>query len=465
MMNRRNFLRALGLAGGTALTLPSLLSTSHAGGENGPPKRLIMISHIFGWTYNDWKLRVGNKPEDKAWELDLKSLDKSDFSKPLQPFYNHRERLLALDGLSLATAELDIDGYRHSKGWLQAWTGNWAYFNGGGLRAQSASVDQMVARKIARKDRLSSIEMAVLGLEEPRNISHAGFNMPMPLETSPAALWQRLFGSSQSPDPLTNRQKSVMDYAYNEYKSLGYKLSKDDKERLESHFALVRDLELRITGMSQAGCGTTPKVPDSLSSYDEHFDAFVDLTAAAFSCDLTRVASFSLSDLPTKDYGWDHVSDSTHKTLAHEIYNSPTAYKAMTDFVTKHAEQVARLVQRLSEIKEPDGSSVMDNTLIVWGSENADGWHGYLDYCPLLIGGSWHFKTGRYMHWPHETPISLMSATAKSGYTERCGKPHQQMLVSVAQAMGVNTNKVGIARAQNKKGEWVNCSGPLPNLT
>ncbi len=49
----------------------------------------------------------------------------------------------------------------------------------------------------------------------------------------------------------------------------------------------------------------------------------------------------------------------------------------------------------------------MDNTLIVWGSELGDGWHGYRNYCPVIIGGSWAFNTGRYMYWPHETPVEM----------------------------------------------------------
>ena len=76
---------------------------------------------------------------------DLNAIDKADWSKPLAPFYPHRKRLLALDGLSLATAELDVDGDRHPKGWLQAWTGNWAYMDGSRYAARSPSLDQLIA--------------------------------------------------------------------------------------------------------------------------------------------------------------------------------------------------------------------------------------------------------------------------------------------------------------------------------
>jgi hypothetical protein len=171
--------------------------------------------------------------------------------------------------------------------------------------------------------------------------------------------------------------------------------------------------------------------------------------------------------MPTADFGWDHLTDDVHKGLAHEIYNDADKHQAMTDYLTMHAQQVARLVSVLESIPDSDGGSVMDNTLIVWGSELADGWHGYRYYCPVIIGGSWYFKTGRYIHWPHETPARMLvpATVDPGGYSVACGKPHQHLLVSTAQAMGVSVDHVGIKHFQGQGGDWIDCSGPLPDLT
>ena len=162
-----------------------------------------------------------------------------------------------------------------------------------------------------------------------------------------------------------------------------------------------------------------------------------------------------------------HITDNVHKGLAHGIYDNTDKHKAMTDYLTMHASQVARLVSVLESLPDVDGNSVMDNTLIVWGSELADGWHGYQHYCPVIIGGSWHFNTGRYMYWPHDVPVRMLVPAGNSddGYSQFSGKPHQQLLVSVAQAMGVDINHVGIKHVQGQTGHWVDCSGPLPDLT
>jgi hypothetical protein len=191
-----------------------------------------------------------------------------------------------------------------------------------------------------------------------------------------------------------------------------------------------------------------------------------ELIGAALSCDVTRVVSLSLGEIPTMDFGWDHLTDDVHKGLAHEIFNDAQKHMAMTDYLTMHAGQVARLITVLESLPDVDGRSVMDNTLIAWGSELANGWHGYRHYCPMLIGGSWHFRTGRYMYWPHETPIELLVPPTQSdeAYSEFSGLPHQHLLVSIAQAMGVDTDHIGIEHARGQRGHLVDCMGPLPDL-
>ena len=139
----------------------------------------------------------------------------------------------------------------------------------------------------------------------------------------------------------------------------------------------------------------------------------------------------------------------------------------MTDYVRHHADQVARLVSTLEAIPDAGGQPVMDNTLIVWGSELGDGWHGYCHYCPVLIGGDWAFRTGRYLYWPHETPAEMRvpSQVLTGGATRFSGIPHQHLLVSVAGAMGLDVDHVGLKHARGQRGDFIDVSGPLPGLT
>ena len=466
MFSRRQLLRLGGL---TALgaALPDSTLRVFAQGP-APPKRLVVISHCHGWPYSEWKMRPDGTPEDAPWTLDLKSLARSEFSRPLAPLYEHRHRVLALDGLSLATAELDAGGNRHDRGWIHAWTGNNADFAARDTRSTSASLDQLVAAHIARPDRLPSLELSVdAALEAGRPIAYNVGGVRLPAESTPLRAWERVFGPASSGDAVGRRRRTTLDFAYSEYRELAPKLDARGRARLESHFGLVERLGYRLEGLATLACNAPARPAAAFEKYDMRFDAFSDIIAAAFSCDITRVVSLSLGEMPTAEFGAAAISDKVHKGIAHYIYDDPAKHAAMTDYVRYHAGQVARLVSTLETMPDVGGGSIMDNTLIVWGSELGDGWHGYSHYCPVLIGGSWAFNTGRYMYWPHETPAEMRvpSQILTGGNTRVSGMPHQHLLVSVARAMGLDVDHIGLEHVRGQRGDFIDVSGPLAGLT
>ncbi|MCY4120613.1 MAG: hypothetical protein OXG72_06790, partial [Acidobacteria bacterium] len=117
MITRRRLLRLGGLAA---------LGTGWPGGllqafaeTAAPPRRVVVISHCHGWPYAAWRMRPAGMPEAQPWSLDLAPLAENELSAPLAPLHPHRRRLLVLDGLSLASAELDAGGNRHDRGWIR----------------------------------------------------------------------------------------------------------------------------------------------------------------------------------------------------------------------------------------------------------------------------------------------------------------------------------------------------------
>lgn len=469
-LDRRDFLRLLGLSGVAVGVGQAGLAWGKGAEEVTPIRRLLIISHCHGWPRETWRLNAPGKSDAQPWELDLTKLPKDQWSEPLAPLYDMRSRLLPIDGMSLATCELDADGNRHDTGFVQAWTGNWVDFSTSPARARSRSLDQIVAAHVARPDQLPSLELAVDGVQgyEPgRPVCYAANGKQIPLESDPVAAWNRIFGPSQKPDPLSTRHKRVLDYSYGEFKAMAAGLEVKHRQRLDAHFGLLEALSKRLTGLANLECAAIPAEPKHDGTFDSRFDAMAELIATAFACDVTRVATLSLGEMRTSDFGWDHVTDNVHKGLAHGIFESKLKHEAMTDYVTRHGEQVARLVKRLEAIPDASGGSVMDNTLIVWGSELANGWHGYREYCPMIIGGQWHFKTGRYVHKPHDTPVEMLvpEQVAKSGWSELSGLPHQHLLVSAAQAMGLDIDHVGLRHTQGQRGDKVNLRGPIDGLT
>ena len=453
ILDRRRFLSALGL-GSAGLALGGF---PRALGGDELPKRLIVVSSSHGTAYNGWKMRPGGEPEDGSWELDLSSMDAADFSRALEPLFPHRDRMLCLDGLSMTSAERDISGYRHEKGWVHAWTGDWVLLNGSDVLATAPSLDQLVAREIARPDRIPSLELSI---QEGRPICHAGKAQQLPLEEDPLAVHERMFGLAAGSAGTAQRRKSILDFARGEYDAIAPKLAAGDRAKLGQHFDLVRGLERRLAGLAEMSC-EGPRPNPGAWNYQDQYKAMVESVAAAFTCDVTRVASLSLGDVPPSAFGWGDRSGDAHNDFAHQLFAEGEAMAAMTDYTRFHAAQIAHLVDTLSSIPEGDGS-VRDNTLIVWGNELGDGWHGYRDWPAVVIGGSWHFRTGRYMHWPKGSlDIDML---VPNGFAAS-GLPHNHLLTSVAQAMGLATDAVGIRELSNTRGDRFDITGPLPGLT
>ena len=465
MIHRRTFLERIGLLGlGLGLGNQGVSKALGQTSRDAPPKRLVVISHCHGWPYSSWNMRPPGVASDAPWQIPLNSIPQDQWSKPLAPLYGHRSALIAIDGLSLATAELDMDGNRHDTGWVHAWTGGWADFSGADTRSTTASIDQIVAQHIARSDRLPSLELSLDDSgENGRPVSYGQNGLRLPVEADPARVWQRLFGAQNGQYANESSIAETMSYAFREFQSIAPRLDTQSRIKLEAHFDLFNQLKGRLDGMANLRCPQGPDTPSPATNYDEKFDAMSELIGAAFSCDLTRVVSVSLGELPTRDFGWDHLTDDVHKGLAHGIYDDPVKHEAMTDYLHRHSLQVSRFVDLLAGLPDINGSgSILDNTLIVWGSELADGWHGYQHYCPVLIGGSWHFNTGQYQYRPHQTPIRILT---RDGYTDRAGLPHQKLLVSIAQAMGLAVDQIGLNHVQTQTGHRLDISGALTGLT
>ncbi|HCH64981.1 MAG: hypothetical protein CL927_07480 [Deltaproteobacteria bacterium] len=460
-LSRRSVLQA---GAGLALAGPRVARAQ----SSGAPKRLLLISHCHGWNAETWKLRPDGATDSDPFQLDLTTLPEADWSAGLAPLYRHRQHLVALDGLTLLTAESDGGGNRHDRGFIHAWTGNWADFSGSDSRSTSASIDQLVAAAIARPDRLPSLELSVDGPGEVgRPVSYAASGARLPVANTPEAAWTRLFGLSSSPDPLVLRQQDAIAAAVNELDILGARLGAHGQARLNSEARHLTGLSTRIAGLADLSCPIVPERVATPSAFDDRFDAMSDLIAAAFACDLTRVISLSLGELPTADFGGETIADDVHKGIAHGVFDDPAKGTAMANYLTTHTAQVARLVDLLAATPDPAGGSLLDHTLVVWGSELGNSWHGYQHYLPVLIGGSWAFQTGRYHHWPHTTPapVTVHPSIHPDGEVPLGGLPHQKMLVSVAQAMGLSVDHVGIPHFQSRSGNLIDASGTLNGLT
>jgi hypothetical protein len=454
LFDRRRFLQA---AGGMTLALP-LLSSLRARGTPAPfPKRFITMYTPNGQISDTWF------PKTVTSETDFV------LNEAHEPLAAHRDKLVLFKGLDLAIADEagGGPGGPHQRGIGALYCGQHLqtgeFTDGCGSKAGWAngiSIDQEVANHIGADTLFKSLEIGIRATinEVEGRISYTGAGAPLPPMLTPLDMYDRLFrdlpttppdGGVPPEDPQIAQRRSVLNSVDQQLALLSTKVSAEDKLKLDAHLDLVRDIERRLNRMTIL-C-EKPAVPPTLDPASEVdmptiAETEIDMLALAFACDLTRVASIMVSSgknlirYPWLNYtnasGESAVSDREGHPLSHNPQTDPNARAEFTVRARWHAGLVARLFDKLSQIPEGEGTAA-DNTLLVWCSEVSQGdTHSHVNMPFLVMGGGWHFATGRYID---------------------CGASvsHGHLLVSLQNAMGLPANTFGLPEFSN---------GPLPQL-
>ncbi|AUX29435.1 MULTISPECIES: DUF1552 domain-containing protein [Sorangium] len=455
-LSRRAVLRGLG---GAALALPFLEvmgcskrlapaseQTGRAAFGAEFPKRFVVI-----YTPN------GTVPPD-FWPSSSQLKNGEELSPILAPLKDHNEDLLVLGNVSALSA-LTGPGDAHQKGTGQCLTARpmqeGDFPGDAGLScgwADGISVDQEIANHIGTRTKFLSLELGVLvyGANVGARIAYRGPAQPLPPENSPYAAFDRLFSdlavTPETATKKTEQRRAVLDKVAADYKRLQRRLGAADQEKLAGHLASVEDIASRLdrgvapTSEACAPPELTPDVdPDKVANMPEVTRLQLDLMAMALACDLTRVASLQFTNSATTKVLSFLGPDITegHHPMAHNGYADPVNRQRLTKISRFYAEQLAYLIAKLKSMPEGNGS-VFDNTVIFWTNEHADGNH-LRQNIPYVLAGSaaGHFKTGRFV-----------SQAKQVG--------HNDLLVSLLQAMGVDTESFGDPKY---------CTGPLKGLT
>ncbi len=413
--SRRAFFR--GLAAGTVLTPFVPLLNSEAGGSMFP-KRLILMFSANGTLHEDWV------PSGGTTDFVL-----SPILAPLEPY---RDKLVILDGLRVIRQGL---GDGHQMGMGSLWTGSQLLpgdFMGGdgGFAgyAGHASVEQYVAQNLGAATPYQTLEFGAMtgGANVWTRMSYTDANQPVAPEDNPQAMFDRLFADlgmdPQGIERLKAERKSVIDLVKGDLTSLQNRYGGDDRIKIEAHLDAIRAIEMR-NDTAVPTCDT-PMIelgfdPYSNDNFPETVQRQIDQMVMAMACDLTRVASLQCSaSVSGVLFSW--LGQQTgHHDLSHLGDDDPNMLNNIRDVNIWYAEQLKYMLDRLAAVPEGDGT-MLDNTLVVWGNELSRGnSHGNHPVPFVFAGGAGGaFETGRYLDF---------------GDT-----PHNRMLVSICQAMGLD---------------------------
>lgn len=323
------------------------------------------------------------------------------------------------------------------------------------------SLDQVAAAQLRQYTRFPSLELGTrsgAAYVLHTNISWGPNSTPMPKETRPDLLFDRLFGgtnpseSTQEAENRRRRRLSVLDAVKQDAQRLETKLGRQDRLRMDEYMTGVRELEQRLqeTRVNQCTPGTRPVEPQDIR---QQVKLLLDMAVLAFQCDLTRVATFMYGEaVDDSSYNFLSVPDSQgnpipvsqgHHTLSHDISAGSMSQKMYSAICKWEVEQFAYLVGKLKAVQEPDGT-LLDNSVVLFGSGIGESnVHDTLNMPILLAGrGGGKIRPGR--HVVYKDPLNFNTQ----------GIPVAKLFVSMLDAVGVSVTRFG------QDGD-----GPLPNLT
>ncbi len=394
-------------------------SLSARAADTPMPKRLVLMYTPNGTYLPEWF------PQDPNGETDF-TLGR--ILTPLAPF---RDRMILFKGVNSTVAQApENNGGPHQRGIGSLFTGRMlqtgTFRDGCGSQAGWAdgiSIDQVVAGAIGLDTPFRSLELGVRAADNDvqGRISYAGPGQPLPPTNDPAQVFERLFGLASrepiDPENPDDARRSVLDAVQEQFSLVRPKLGAVDREKFDAHLELVGDLERRLGIVNPDG--SSCMLPTSPPPLDPTLDTDMpgvsraqwDLLAAAFACDLTRVASVQYSTGFNRiPYPWLGSTDLGH-SLSHQGESNTAKMEELTLRAQWHAQELAYFLGLLAEIPEGDGT-VLESTMILWGNEISHGQSHSLDDIPYLMLGNAgsSIKTGRYLEYAGASSCDLLAA-------------------------------------------------------
>jgi hypothetical protein len=345
--------------------------------------------------------------------------------EPLAPFRRH---LVVLSGLCSqeADAQQGEGGGDHSRGQAAFLTGAHAKKVQGGDAEAGVSMDQIAAQAFGSQTQLASLELALeqndivggcefgLSCAYSSTIAWRNATTPLPMEADPRAVFERLFGATDSTDRVARetrlrRYQSVLDSVTEQLGRLNRGLGPADRAKLGEYVGAVRDVEHRIQMAEKQSHVELPSIEQPAgipASFEAYSHVMYDMMALAYQTDLTRVATFLVGrEQSGRTFPEIGVPES-HHPISHHAGN-PGQLAKLARINRFHATLFAHLLERLQSTPDGDGS-LLDHSIVLFGAGISDSnMHLHHDL-PILLagGGAGRIRGDRHIRVEKHTPLA-----------------------------------------------------------
>jgi hypothetical protein len=369
---------------------------------------------------------------------------------PLKPF---RDQMLIVTGLDhTPAAQLPGEpGGGHGRIGGAFLTGVHAKPTEGADFEAGTSIDQIAATELGRETQLTSLELG-LGSTDFAGACDAGFSCaytstlcwrtpttPLPMESNPRAVFERLFGDGDTTDAAVRRERmrkdrSLLDAVVERIADLQQGLGAKDRSKLAEYLDSVRDVERRIQRAEAQSARDLPVVEQPSGSAPAAFEEYVrlmfDLQVLAYQCDLTRVITFMMTpELSARTYPEIAVPEPHHALSHHQ--NRPENLDKLTKLQTYHAGLLSYYLAKLKATRDGDGS-LLDHLTLLYGSGMSDSNVHDIHGLPIVLigGGAGRLQGDRHLRYAAGTPLTNLYLTVlnKLGVpVERVGDSNGQL--------------------------------------
>ncbi len=425
-MTRRQFAQALGAG---VILLPFLRQPLRAAG-NAPVRRIITISSL--------------GIAEKMWT----PTSTPGSALKLPPAFTGLQPVLGQIVLAHALGHVVSPTESHSS--PQLFTG---LSSSTAYRPTTDSIDQFIAKKLGAKTKLPSMVLGVIGKNE--GLHMAGGQRIPPID-DPQDAFQAAFGAAAAPVDAPGMtslpRESILDMVSGQIKAVQKGLGVQGRRRLDQHLTSIRQLENSLGGAAGASCGAV-KAPN-LGGQDPQDSAatglvagaHADIIVAALACDVTRIMGmqFGISNNQFLQYA------PTQGVEQHSMVHSPgpegdAKVLACEAFLCKWYADLVTALQSTPDPLNP-GTTLLDNTMILWGRDLGDG-PNHLQYAgPYVLSGA----TG----YLKRSPTGALYDYGGSNKNATVGTSHQRLLLNLAEFMGV-TDYAGF-------GDFSKVGAPVP---
>ncbi len=414
-ITRRSLLRGFTAAGAVRVGLPALSCMFNANGSaHAADAGSSALDTRFVFWFN------GNGIPEKYWKPS-ETGEEFRITPCLEPLARFRDDIHVITGLDSAAARLPGPGNSHYPSMSALLSGR--IYTGRG--AGGISFDQAVATKIGGATRFRSLQVGVcqesFGESIQRNMSWAGRDRPLPPETIPHKLFDRLFGKRE--EGWRGRKKSVLDAVREDAAAVAGVLSRSDKVRLDEYLSSVRDLERSIASLppEYERAVERPSEGGDMRDYPRIAKLQTDLLVHAFASGQTRVASYMLTKCQgLTRFPWLGLTAQRHHEYTHGEVETPKGMRILRDICRWHVEELAYLVGRLRATPDGDGN-LLDRTLVLFVHEHAEANpHKNNDLAVIAAGHAGGLQTGRHT-WTTGTLGDLYVTLAEEALGARVG--------------------------------------------